>query len=178
VPGTAPDREGAQAHSATDARELSQRRDYFARRDKRSRIPMQRVMEFALNPARRESEICRLEWRDNDEQSRTGLVRDAKHPTKKEGNHRRFKHTPEAWALFPAQPGASEYIFPCDPERVETASTRASCTVVDSLVCRSRIHPSDSIGSSLAAWPLSPCELSSTISPLGCPPWSTEHESK
>src|SRR5512142_720011 len=24
---------------------------------------------------------------------------------------------------------------------------------------------------------LSRCELSSTISPLGCPPWSTEHES-
>jgi hypothetical protein len=31
---------------------------------------------------------------------------------------------------------------------------------------------------SVATWPLSPCELSSTISPLACPPWSTEHESK
>ena len=31
---------------------------------------------------------------------------------------------------------------------------------------------------SVATWPLSPCEPSSTISPLGCPPWSTEHESK
>jgi hypothetical protein len=77
--------------------ELDQLRDYFARRDKRAQIPMQAVVEFALNSARRESEICRLEWRDNDARTRTGMVRDAKHPTKKEGNHRRFKYTPEAW---------------------------------------------------------------------------------
>ena len=61
---------------------------------------MQSVTEFALNSARRESEICRLEWRDNDEHSRTGMVRDAKPPAKKEGNHRRFKYTPEIWAVF------------------------------------------------------------------------------
>lgn len=38
---------------------------YFARRDKRSQIPMLSVMELTLNSARRGSEICRLEWRDN-----------------------------------------------------------------------------------------------------------------
>ena len=52
-------------------------------------------MEFALTSARREAEICRLEWKDNDEASQTGMVRDAKHPTAREGNHRRFKYPPE-----------------------------------------------------------------------------------
>jgi integrase len=64
--------------------ELEQLRDYFARRDKRARIPMNAVVEFALNSARRESEICRLEWRDNDARGRTGMVRDAKHPKTQE----------------------------------------------------------------------------------------------
>jgi integrase len=73
------------------ADELARLRDYFARRDKRSQIPMLSVMEFALTSARREAEICRLEWKDNDEANQTGMVRDAKHPTAKEGNHRRFK---------------------------------------------------------------------------------------
>ena len=105
--------------------ELAQLRDYFTRRDKRAQIPMLPVMEFALNSARRESEICRLEWCDNDPRGRTGMVRDAKHPTKKEGNHRRFKCTPEAWAVVLAQPRSSEFIFPYDPKSVGAAFTRA-----------------------------------------------------
>ncbi len=86
---------------------------------------MQAIMEFALNSARREAEICRLKWWDNDARGRTGMVRDAKHPTKKEGNHRRFKYTPEAWAVVQAQPKDSEYIFPYDPNSVSAAFTRA-----------------------------------------------------
>jgi integrase len=105
--------------------ELEQLRDYFAHRDKRSQIPMLTVLEFALASARRESEICRLEWRDNDERTRTGLVRDAKHPTAKEGNHRRFKYTPEGWALVQPQPRSSEYIFPYEPRSIGAAFTRA-----------------------------------------------------
>lgn len=109
--------------------ELEQLRDYFAHRDKRSRIPMLSVMEFALASARREAEICRLEWRDNDERARTGIVRDAKHPTAKEGNHRRFKYTPEGWALVQAQPRTSEHIFPYEPRSIGAAFTRA-CRVL------------------------------------------------
>ena len=84
--------------------ELAQLRDYFARRDKRAQIPMLASWNFALASARRESEICRLEWRDNDEiapepaSSATPSIRRAK-----EGNHRRFKYTPEAWAVVKAQ---------------------------------------------------------------------------
>ena len=109
--------------------ELAQLRDYFSRRDRRAEIPMQPIMEFALYSSRRESEICRLEWRDNDVQARTGMVRDAKHPTKKDGNHRRFKYTPEAWEVVLAQPRGSEYIFPYDPKSVGAGFTRA-CKVL------------------------------------------------
>lgn len=36
---------------------------------------------------------------------------DAKHSTGMEGNHRRFKYTPEAWALVTTQPETSERIW-------------------------------------------------------------------
>jgi integrase len=105
--------------------ELARLREYFASRDRRAQIPMQAIVDFAIASARREAEICRLEWRDNDAATRTGLVRDAKHPTSKDGNHRRFKYTPEAWAIVESQPRASACIFPCDPKSVGAAFTRA-----------------------------------------------------
>lgn len=83
------------------------------------------IMEFAIHSARREAEIGRLEWSDNDPEFRTGLVRDAKHPTSKEGNHRRFKYTPEGWEIILRQPTKSAYIFPYDPRSVGAAFTRA-----------------------------------------------------
>jgi integrase len=105
--------------------ELARLREYFARRDQRSTIRMLPVLEFAVCSARRRAEICRLEWHDNDAATRTGIVRDAKHPTDKHGNHRRFKYTPEAWAIVQAQPPPGDYIFPYDPKSVGTAFTRA-----------------------------------------------------
>ena len=53
------------------------------------------------------------------------MVRDAKHPTAREGNHRRFKYTPEAWAVVQGQPRDCEYIFPYDPKSIGAAFTRA-----------------------------------------------------
>jgi integrase len=111
------------------ADELARLKAYFGRRDKRAQIPMAAIMEFAIASARREAEICRLEWRDNDSIGRTGLVRDAKHPKAKEGNHLRFKYTPEAWAIVQKQPRTAEYIFPYDPQSVGAAFTRA-CKVL------------------------------------------------
>jgi integrase len=105
--------------------ELDLLREYFASRDRRARIPMQAIVDFAIASARREAEICRLEWRDNDAAARTGSVRDAKHPTSKDGNHRRFKFTPEAWAIVERQPRTSACIFPYDPKSVGAAFTRA-----------------------------------------------------
>lgn len=107
------------------ADELARLRQHFERRDRRARIPMRAIIDFAIASARREAEICRLEWLDNDAETRTGVVRDAKHPTAREGNHRRFRYTPEAWAIVEAQPRTSLYIFPHDPKSVGSAFTRA-----------------------------------------------------
>ena len=87
---------------------LNRLREHFKSRDRRATIPMEAILDFAIASARRESEICRLEWRDNDKTTWTGMARDAKHPTAEDGNHRRFKYTPEAWALVTAQPQTSE----------------------------------------------------------------------
>lgn len=107
------------------ADELARLEEYFSRRDRRAKIPMRELMQFAIHSARREAEICRLEWLDNDAVARTGMVRDAKHPRHKDGNHKRFKFTPEAWAIVERQPRGSEYIFPFDPKSVCAAFTRA-----------------------------------------------------
>lgn len=109
--------------------ELTKLDEYFRHRDARSDIPMRDIMWFAIHSARRESEICRLEASDNDPVARTGLVRDAKHPTTKEGNHRRFKYTPDAWSIVERQLSRSNYIFPYNPKSVCAAFTRA-CKVL------------------------------------------------
>jgi integrase len=112
------------------AAELARLKDYFMRSDnRRSTIPMCDIIEFAIQPARRQAEICRIEWADNDPRGRMGVVRDAKHPRAKDGNHQRFKYTPETWAIVERQPRTSEYIFPFDPNSVGALFTRA-CDVL------------------------------------------------
>lgn len=111
------------------SQELRKLDEYFRSRDQRSRAPMRDIMWFAIHSARREAEICRLEWADNDADARTGLVRHAKHPTAKEGNHKPFKYTSEAWAIAERQPRTSEYVFPYDPKSIGAAFTRA-CRVL------------------------------------------------
>jgi len=86
---------------------------------------MRTLMWFAIESARREAEICRLEHDDNDPNGRTGLVRDAKHPRHKEGNHLRFKYTPTGWEIVQHQPRLGRYIFPYDPKSVSVAFTDA-----------------------------------------------------
>jgi len=84
--------------------ELTRLSKHFSQRYIRAEIPMLDIMCFAIESARREAEICRLEWNDCDPQTRTGIVRDAKHTRHKEGNHRKFKMTAEAWAILQRQP--------------------------------------------------------------------------
>lgn len=105
--------------------ELQKLDEYFSRRDRRAKLPMRDIMWFAIESSRRESEICHLLRADNDESTRTGCVRDAKHPTHKEGNHRRFKYTSEGWGIVMRQPREGVYVFPYNPRSVCAAFTRA-----------------------------------------------------
>jgi integrase len=68
---------------------------------------------------------ARIEWADLDDESCSGMVRDAKHPREKDGNHRQFKCTPEAWAIIQRQPRTSEYILPYNSRSIQAAFTRA-----------------------------------------------------
>jgi integrase len=105
------------------ARELWRLSRYFAR--SRSKIPMLHIMWFAVYSARRMSEITRLEWTDNNDDRQTGLVRDAKHPRQKEGNHKRFKYSKSAWKIVCKQPKTNALIFPYNPQTIGELFKRA-----------------------------------------------------
>ena len=68
------------------AAELQQLREHFQASAWRSQIPMVDIIDFAIASSRRQSEITRLLWTDVDDQKRTCIVRDAKHPRAKAGN--------------------------------------------------------------------------------------------
>ncbi|MDP1615157.1 MAG: tyrosine-type recombinase/integrase, partial [Methylococcales bacterium] len=84
----------------------------------KTKLPMIDIIWFAYFSARRLSEITRIEWADNNNERQTGMVRDAKHPRDKKGNHKRFKYDPSAWAIVQRQPNASAYIFPYQPKTI------------------------------------------------------------
>lgn len=104
---------------------------YFARTDRRAEIPMRRIMWFAIYSTRREDEVTRLQRSDNDTDRKLGLVRDAKHPTNKEGNHRSFRYTPQAWAIMEMQPIVEneDRIFPYNARSIGARFTR-TCKVL------------------------------------------------
>jgi integrase len=84
------------------------------------------IMWFAIYSARRQSEICRLRWTDNDLRNFTGLVRDLKHPRHKIGNHQRFRYTPEGWKIAMGQSRTDEFIFPFKAASIKE-SFRVAC---------------------------------------------------
>lgn len=107
--------------------ELARLNAHFAAAAWRAKIPMNDIIEFAILTAKRQGEITRLLWSDVDTSNRTALVRDAKHPRHKAGNHRRFPLLGAAWDLIQRQPRAEgeDRIFPFDPKSISTAFTRA-----------------------------------------------------
>jgi integrase len=95
---------------------------------KKSQTPMAEIMWFAYFSARRLAEITRIEWSDNNDDKQTGMVRDAKHPREKKGNHRRFKYEKSAWKIVQRQPKDSVRIFPYNT---------ASISVLFNCACKS-----------------------------------------
>jgi integrase len=100
---------------------------HFARQEAAGRadIPMRDVMWFAIYSARRQEEITRLLWSDNEEDRQLGIVRDLKHPEGSAGNHRAFRYTPQAWAIAARQPRVDARIFPFNPKSIGASFTRA-----------------------------------------------------
>lgn len=100
------------------AQELKRLDAHFKERSEYSEYPMSDLMWFAIHSARREAEITRLRWEDNNNKHQTGIVRDLKHPRKKKGNDKVFKYTPEAWKIVQRQPKGGEFIFPYNPRTI------------------------------------------------------------
>jgi len=69
--------------------ELRAIRDYFAR-STRSKTPIWQIAKFAIATAMRLGEIVKLRWEDIDTENRIAVVRDRKHPRKKQGNDSRI----------------------------------------------------------------------------------------
>jgi len=112
------------------ADELDALTKLFERRDKRrSNIPMNDIMWFAIHSARRQAEITDLLFSDNDEDSQTGAVRDLKHPTERD-RIRRFKYAPEAWKIICRQVPGDNRIFPFEPRSIGSAF-RQACKLLD-----------------------------------------------
>ncbi len=55
----------------------------------RQLIPVGRIVRFAVASAMRQNEIASIAWEDLDSKQRIIIVRDRKHPNKKQGNHQR-----------------------------------------------------------------------------------------
>lgn len=107
------------------AGELQQLRECFAAAAWRAVIPMVDIVDFAIASSRRQSEITRLLWADVDEAKRTCVVRDAKHPRAKAGNHRTFPLLGAAWEIVQRQPKTAPEIFPYNSKSIGAAFTRA-----------------------------------------------------
>jgi integrase len=109
------------------ADELRRLKEYFESNAWRSIIPMPTVIDVAIATARRESEITRLLRSDIDIEKRTALLRDAKHPRDKNGNHKRFPLLGLAWQIVKDQPviADEDRIFPYNSKSIGTAFTRA-----------------------------------------------------
>jgi integrase len=86
-------------------------------------IPYEEILRFQIASAFRIGETCRLRWADLDEQNRTIVIRQRKHPRKK-----RDEIAPllgEAWQIVQRQARSGEFIFPYDGRSVGAGVTRA-----------------------------------------------------
>jgi integrase len=92
--------------------------------NKRQKIPLAKIIVFAIFSCRRLGEICRLRWKDLRVNQKKILVRDMKHPRKKKGNDVWCHLTDEALAIILSMPQDGELIFPFKAESVGTAWQR------------------------------------------------------
>ncbi len=92
--------------------------------NKRQKLPLIKIIVFAIFSCRRLGEICRLRWEDLRVDNKKILVRDMKHPKKKKGNDVWCDLTDEALAIILTMPRDGEFIFPYNATSVGPAWRR------------------------------------------------------
>ena len=98
--------------------------------DERSALPMRDLIHFAIGSAMRLSEIVGLRWADLNEQDRTIIIRDRKHPREKIGNDQEVPLLGDTLAIIKRQPkpekiDAASRIFPHSADTISTIFPRA-----------------------------------------------------
>lgn len=78
--------------------------------------PYSDAVLFAVLSTLRRGEVCRITWSDVDEKRQMVMVRDRKHPRKKQGNDEWVPLRSDAWAVLKRQPKDDERIFPIHPQ--------------------------------------------------------------
>jgi integrase len=81
--------------------------------------PYSDAVLFAVLSTLRRSEICRIVWSEVDHSKRMVLVRDRKHPRKKQGNDEWVPLRADAWAVLKRQPVTDDpRVFPIHPQTI------------------------------------------------------------
>ena len=82
--------------------------------------PMKKIIPFQIFSTRRISETCRIEWPDLDLEKKRVLVRDAKHPRMKKGNHIWASLCDRSIAIILSMPKVEgePRIFPYNPHSI------------------------------------------------------------
>jgi len=90
-----------------------------------SGLPLADLIDFAVDSALRDAEICRLKWVDYTKDIGMVWVRDRKHPKQKMGNDWHVPLLGRCVEIIERQPRISEFIFPYKPESVSSAFRRS-----------------------------------------------------
>lgn len=92
----------------------------------KSTLPMEELIAFAIDTAMRLSEVCRIRWSDLNEQKRTVVIRDRKHPTLKKGNDQTVPLLGRSFDIIKRQTRQSGLIFPYKTGSISAAWCRAA----------------------------------------------------
>lgn len=71
----------------------------YERKAERQIIPMADIILFAIHSAMRQEEICSIKIEDVDRHAKTVIIRNRKHPEKKEGNDQTVPLLSDAWTI-------------------------------------------------------------------------------
>lgn len=92
----------------------------------RQRVPMSDIIRFAIATTMRASEITSIRWEDLNEQDRTIMIRDRKHPNDKIGNNQTVPLLGEAFEIVKRQPKSADgRIFPYNEKTFSSIFPRA-----------------------------------------------------
>ncbi|MBL4898698.1 MAG: tyrosine-type recombinase/integrase [Colwellia sp.] len=115
--------------------EVARKRGKTIKRRGIPRIPIDKLIIFAMFSARRVSESCRIQWSDLDYDNKKILVRDLKDPKNKKDNHFLATVPDEAWAVIESMPKVKgeDRIFPYNSASVSAAFEK--CRIKAGLSC-------------------------------------------